>query len=444
MTATPATTRSQNGRDAKQAPRAPWSGLHSSRIRYRFKVPVMDFFLQWLLGGQTHGATEVGESWYAAGLIKDGDPQSWVRSWEGLAERVEARGRASLAAGHLVSARESLLRAYSYHRAPLAFLSPLKEPEQVKARYARARACFRDACKLFDPPIEEVTIPFEGKALPGYFLSSGPGNAPRKTLLMIGGGDTFVEDLYGYIGPAALKRGYNMLMVDLPQQGILPFDGLLARADYETPVGAVVDHLLSRTDVDPHRIAMFGISGGGYMAPRAAMYEKRISALVALSMLLDVYEVWTTSMGADKLAKAEDRGLLRILEKLPVKRVRTGLTLFDVYKWKYGVTTLGELLEFAKTCTVDPSRIECPTLILVGQQEYEEYAESRRWQDESLAKIRNDNKRIVVLPRNEGADSHAAGTNVSLVAQVVFDWLDELFDHPEPAEAERLSTSTSR
>lgn len=232
MTATPATTRSQNGRDAKQAPRAPWSGLHSSRIRYRFKVPVMDFFLQWLLGGQTHGATEVGESWYAAGLIKDGDPQSWVRSWEGLAERVEARGRASLAAGHLVSARESLLRAYSYHRAPLAFLSPLKEPEQVKARYARARACFRDACKLFDPPIEEVTIPFEGKALPGYFLSSGPGNAPRKTLLMIGGGDTFVEDLYGYIGPAALKRGYNMLMVDLPQQGILPFDGLLARADY--------------------------------------------------------------------------------------------------------------------------------------------------------------------------------------------------------------------
>lgn len=428
----------------KRGPRAPWSGLHSSRIRYRFKVPVMDFFLQWALGAQTHGATEVGESFYAASVIRDGDPESWIAAWSALAERVEARGRASLAAGHLVSARESLLRAYSYHRAPLALLSPIKEPEQVKARYARAKACFRDACALFEPPIEEVSIPFEGKALPGYFLKPSHDNRARKTLLQVGGGDTFVEDLYGYIGPAAVKRDYNVLLVDLPQQGILPFEGMVARADYETPVHVVVDYLRARPEVNPDRIAAFGISGGGYVVPRAAMHEKRIAAIIAFSMMLDVHEAWSTSMGVEKLAAAEHRGLLKLVERLPVKRVRTGLTLFDVYKWKYGVTSLNELLQIARTCTVDPSRIECPALILVSQQEYEEFAESRRWQDEALAKIRNDNKRIVVLPRDEGADSHAGGTNLSLVAQVVFDWLDELFDHPQPAEAEHRPTPATR
>lgn len=40
----------------------------------------------------------------------------------------------------------------------------------------------------------------------------------------------------------------------------------------------------------------------------------------------------------------------------------------------------------------------------------------------------------MVLPRNEGADSHAGGTNLSLVAQLVFDWLDELFEYPRPPD----------
>ena len=39
--------------------------------------------------------------------------------------------------------------------------------------------------------------------------------------MMFGGGDTFVEDLYFYIGPAGLERGYNVVIVDLPGQGIL-------------------------------------------------------------------------------------------------------------------------------------------------------------------------------------------------------------------------------
>ncbi len=392
------------------------------------KVPVFDFFLQWLMGAQTSGGSEVGEAMYAASRIRDGDPGSWVAEWEALAVRVEARARASLQAGHRVSARNSFLRAYSYYRAPLALISPLEKPDEYKSRYAKARACFREAAGLFDRPFEPVAIPFEGKTLPGYLLMPSDDGQPRKTLVMIGGGDTFCEDLYAYVGPGALERGYNVLLVDLPEQGITPFDGLVARPDTETPMGAVLDHVLARPGVDQHRLAVFGISGGGYLAPRAAMHEKRIKALVAFSMLLDGYAVWTETMNAPALARAERLGLVRVAERLHVRKAATARVLFDIYKWKSGARTIDGMLAVASQgFVVDPSQITCPTLILVAEQEYEEFSISRRWQDEALAKIDNPNKRLIVMPRDEGADSHAGGTNLSLVGQVTFDWLDELF-----------------
>ena len=60
---------------------------------------------------------------------------------------------------------------------------------------------------------------------------------------MIGGVDTFVEDLYYYIVPSGLKRGYNVLIIDLPGQGILPSKGLAFEADTETSLKKVIDFM---------------------------------------------------------------------------------------------------------------------------------------------------------------------------------------------------------
>jgi len=46
-------------------------------------------------------------------------------------------------------------------------------------------------------------------------------------------------------------------------------------------VTPVVDYLLTRPEVDPARIALMGISVGGYLAPRAAAFEQRLVALIA-------------------------------------------------------------------------------------------------------------------------------------------------------------------
>ena len=41
---------------------------------------------------------------------------------------------------------------------------------------------------------------------------------------------------------------------------------------------AVVDYLETRSDVDLSRIGIWGVSLGGYFAPRAAALEKKIKA----------------------------------------------------------------------------------------------------------------------------------------------------------------------
>ena len=48
-------------------------------------------------------------------------------------------------------------------------------------------------------------------------------------------------------------------------------------------VKAVFDWLETRSDIDHGRAALWGVSLGGYYAPRAAAFEKRAKACIALS-----------------------------------------------------------------------------------------------------------------------------------------------------------------
>jgi len=68
------------------------------------------------------------------------------------------------------------------------------------------RRCFRKAAALFDPAFEDLEVPFEGGRLPAYVMRSEESSTPRPTLIVLGGGDTYVEDLYFWGAAAALSR----------------------------------------------------------------------------------------------------------------------------------------------------------------------------------------------------------------------------------------------
>lgn len=387
---------------------------HAAHVSVFFKDTDMDFHLgNLVLGAATTGGTEIGEVFYAASGIVDGDAASWQDAWADMAGRVAARGEAALAAGHTVSAREQLLRAADYYRISLISMTP--DNPELQGRATRSRELFRIAGKLLDPPMEYIEIPFEGTVLPGYFRAA-PGKGPHKTLLMIGGGETFAEDLYFYIGPQAAQRGYNFITVDLPGQGLLPARGMVFRTDTFVPMRAVVDYVLSRPEVDPGRLAVYGISGGGLFAPQAAQHDPRIRAVAMNAAVVDAKALFDT-MPAIR-ATPRDMASWSSFHAGVVASIC----------WRFGVSPddPGRLAEVNTGNTFEPARVAIPALILVGEGEYRS-GEVHRQQHIALEGFPNPAKRLVVTPADEGAASHCIMENRSLMSQIVFDWLDEIF-----------------
>jgi pimeloyl-ACP methyl ester carboxylesterase len=386
---------------------------HATAFKYFFHDDDMDFhFGNLVLGSAVNGGVEIGEAFYAASHIKDGDAASWQQQWFDLASRVEARGEKSLEGGHKVSARDQFLRAAYYIR--FSLISMMPDNPQFKERGAKLRALMRKAGPLFDQPLEYVEIPFEGTVLPGYFRAA-QGSGPHKTLLMIGGGETFAEDLVFYIASQAFARGYNFATVDLPGQGLMPLQGKTFRVDSNVPMKAVVDYLLSRPEVDPQGLAAYGYSGGGAFVPQAAMHDPRLKAIAMNSAVPDAHALFATMPAATETKK--EAASWSTFHGNVVK----------VICWRYGVPMDQpvKLIEANKGVDFDPARIAVPALIIVGEGEYKSL-EVQRQQKLALDNFPNPLKKMVITPADEGASNHCIMENRSLVGQVLFDWLDEV------------------
>jgi len=370
----------------------------------------MEFMFHWGMGYTLNGGGTPGEFFYAINQIEqDGDPAAWEREFEALAQRVETRADAIMARNHIVSAREAYMRAAVYYRSILGTLNPYDSKWQVSM--GKMRELFIKAGQMFDPSITYVEIPFEGAALTGYYWPADRDPKKKPTLLMFGGGETFAEDQYWYIGPHAHTRGWNFVTFDLPGQGDLPQKGLFFRPDTEVPVKAIVDWVLTRSEVDPQKLAAYGISGGGYLVPRAACYEKRIKACIGNSILQDLGRIFANSPVKD--IKIMDDQIHEIMVNL--------------LAWRWGVKEAFELIDANTDFVFDPRLITCPLMSILGEGEGAN-RELKAQNEKVMNECPNPNKKLAVLPLDEGAGQHSQGANTPLMASVVFDWLEETFN----------------
>jgi dienelactone hydrolase len=84
-------------------------------------------------------------------------------------------------------------------------------------------------------------------------------------------------------------RGAACLVFNGPGQGsTIRLLGLPTIPDYERPVSAAVDYVMTRRDIDHARIGLLGVGMAGYYAPRAACFEHRLKGCVAWGALYDV------------------------------------------------------------------------------------------------------------------------------------------------------------
>jgi pimeloyl-ACP methyl ester carboxylesterase len=233
-------------------------------------------------GSAPYGGADIGECLAAARRVRGTDLTSWHDAWVSAAASALAVAQGELDAGRTESARLAFWRSSSYFRTAGVMLmgTPL-DSRLVESNAAQADAFRRGAALLPIPP-EIIAIPYEDTMLPGYLFRASGGPEPRATVILTGGYDGTAEELYFFNGAAALARGYNVLAFDGPGQGAaLLQQGLVLRPDWENVVTPVLDYLLTCPGVDARKIALIGLSLGGYLAPRAASAEHRLAACIA-------------------------------------------------------------------------------------------------------------------------------------------------------------------
>ncbi|HEX3589140.1 MAG TPA: alpha/beta hydrolase [Pseudonocardiaceae bacterium] len=211
----------------------------------------------------------------------------WCRAWSGVAAEHEALGDEALDDKRLRSAgTHYAMAATYYHFAKFVFVEDL---DQMRQAHAAAVRCLDQALPYLDPPGERVEIPFEGSPIVGV-LRRPSGDGPHPAVLMVPGLDSTKEELRS-TEDLFLERGLATLSIDGPGQGEAEYD-LPIRGDWEVPGGAVLDWLGTRPEIAADRIAVWGVSLGGYYAPRIASGDERVKACVALCGPYNFGEVW--------------------------------------------------------------------------------------------------------------------------------------------------------
>jgi dipeptidyl aminopeptidase/acylaminoacyl peptidase len=211
----------------------------------------------------------------------------WCSAWSKRAVVHERLGREALAAENFLSAGEHLNRAaVYYHFGKFLFVHDLP---QMRAAHEKAVECKRAALPHLQPPGERIEIPYEGKFLFGV-LRKPAGVERPPVMIMAMGLDSTKEETEAYEQPF-LARGIATLAFDGPGQGEGEYDFAI-RGDYEVAVKAVADFVETRRDLANEQMGLWGVSLGGYYAPRSAAFEPRIKACISLAGPYDWSEAW--------------------------------------------------------------------------------------------------------------------------------------------------------
>ncbi|MFJ9344689.1 alpha/beta hydrolase family protein [Streptomyces sp. NPDC101733] len=397
-----------------------------------FKDPDYNFNGLLALGASGAGAAEVGEVLTAVNAINGAglSAQTYVDTFRQLGDRLLKPPPGAPADGQ--TKRFRALRAAQYYGQALFFVLGSQDPGAEERLYRAGRDAWDAFCDLCEPAPVKATVPYGTTPLPVWFFRPDASNEPRPTVILTNGSDGQNVDMWTYGVPAALERGWNALVYDGPGQGQLLFvDRVVFTPTWEKVVSPLVDWLSARPDVDQSRIALTGLSMAGNLTPRAAAFESRIAALVAMPGCVEpwlgfppeIREILTP----DK-KRTNDIWNKEVVPQLPPEAAAVMKKRFEPFSVPamlearqgrlftdfYTPATRVRALSIASVV----GRIKAPTLVLDYEGEAFYPGQPRRLYDALTSP-----KDYVKLTAAQGAQLHCSPMAPQLHCEVVFDWL---------------------
>ena len=333
----------------------------------------------------------------------------WRREFLALAGRAESEGRTQ--------------NAMTYYRAAEFFMVD-GDPEKETA-YDRFSELFHEAFAddFREGLIVEERVPYLDGYLPVMRLPVVDG-AVRGTLLVHGGFDSFIEELYPLMDYFR-GRGYDVVAFEGPGQGAaLRKYGLVMTHEWERPVGVVMDHY-GLSDV-----TLLGISLGGYLALRAAALEPRIARVIAFNVIYDFFEVLARRRGwaFETLLMLSVSLKLGFLFNLPA-RLRMRRDPFVAWGIHQGMSVFGVDSPFAYARTTRKyhtrdisSLITQDVLLTAGSEDHFVPLDLFHRQGELLTSARSLTGRI--FTEAEGNQNHCQVGNILPALEFMTDWMD--------------------
>ncbi|MSP96614.1 MAG: alpha/beta fold hydrolase [Betaproteobacteria bacterium] len=332
-----------------------------------------------------------------------GEPHAWWEEWTAVAAQVEHEADTAAAEGRHATAGNYYLRAGSYYYTGERMLPP---GEEKLALYRKSLRCSQEGLKRRYPNLEIVDVPYEGTALPAYFIKSPTASDRAPTVVLFDGLDNCKEMSVLFAGVELAFRGFHTLAIDGPGQGeALRLRNLPSRYDYEVPGKAAYEYVAARPDVDPKRVAIMAYSAGGYYAPRAAAFEKRYAACVAWGPHYDYHAVWQKRWEAMQ------------------KDEKSNATSHFQLPWVLGVADMEAAMEKLKKFTLAgvAQLITCPMLVCWGE---EDKLTPRAVAHKLYDSVGSKDKTLKIFTPQSGGAEHCQVDNRQVGTDYIADWLE--------------------
>jgi pimeloyl-ACP methyl ester carboxylesterase len=387
-----------------------------------FEDPELDFQLLRQLGSANSGGATVGEALGAAAAIREAGQGGWVPTFTELADRQRSRANDCETAGHRVSAAEQYLLACNSYRAAEYFAHVGTAEHRQLGR--ASEKTFGRSMDLAGVPYERLHVDVDGMSLPGYWF--GTDQDSGGVLVAVSGFDGTTEETYLQYGRGAAARGWQLLLIAGPGQADTNrvYPGKPFVPDTERWISPWLDEALTRPGVDAERMALLGISFGGYFALRAAAADPRVRAVVANSPVVDLRWYLTSFVGFDpeQALTAEDDFGLDDIDQIPDSELPpTTKDMTRMLISRFGQGSFLRTFRYLREFTVDPASVTCPALAMVGEGEGPNpLAQHQRFMAEAGGPVTSH-----VFTKADGADAHCQLNNLPLSNQVLYDWLDD-------------------